>query len=117
MNDLMAVRARTSLTAVAGIFVSAASSALVFLPSQHALNFTGALLLACVVPGSGLMCWWDSGDDAAQIGLTLTISLAVFALLATLMIWLGAWHPRLLPIVAALTAVSCIVRLWRERQQ
>jgi hypothetical protein len=117
MTDPVARDARTFVTAAGGVITSAASPALVLLPSQHPFNLIGALLLACVVPGAGLMCWCDSGDDAAQVGLTLTISLAVFALLAALMIWLDAWHPRLLVVMAALSGASCLTRLWRSRRR
>ena len=110
MSDL-----RTKRTAHAGVAASVVATLLVFVASAHWLTFGGALILACVPSGAGVMCWIDSGEDAAQAGLTLILSLALFATASAIMIWLAAWQPRALFVLAAAGAVSCLGRLARER--
>lgn len=104
---------RTTATAYVGIIASVASASLVVGAPWHWLALAGALLLACVPAGTAVMCWVDSGEDVAQAGLTLVISLAVFALASAVMIWAAAWHPRALLTLAGVGAVSCLVRLVR----
>jgi hypothetical protein len=106
---------RTERTAYAGIVASIAATALVLGASSHWLTLSGALILACVPSGAAVMCWIDSGEDAAQAGLTLVVSLAVFATASAIMIWLAAWQPRALFALAALSAVSCLFRLTLRR--
>jgi len=107
-------RPRTELTAYAGILGSVLSVALVLGAPWHWLALTGALVLACVPAGAAVMCWIDSGEDAAQAGLTLTVSLAVVAIASALMIWTTSWQPRALLALAFLGAASCATRLWRK---
>jgi hypothetical protein len=62
------------------------------------------------------MCWIDSGDAFAQAGLTLVVSLALTAIVSTLMIWFTAWHPgALLATLPTTSVVSCVLRLWVRR--
>ncbi|MHB1570666.1 MAG: hypothetical protein ACYCXW_02430 [Solirubrobacteraceae bacterium] len=106
-------RSRTGLTAYAGILGSLiAVSLLLALPTLW-LDLTGALVLACVPAGAAVMCWIDSGEDAAQAGLTLVLSLTVIAIASALMIWTASWHPRVLLVLAGVSVVSCATRLWR----
>jgi hypothetical protein len=63
------------------------------------------------------MCWVDTGEDAAQAGLTLAVSLAVVAIASALMIWTASWQPRALLVLAVAGAASCVARLrWRVDQ-
>jgi hypothetical protein len=101
---------RTGLTARAGLGAGVLSLVLLTAPIPG-LSLAGVLLLACVVPGSAVMCWVDSGEGFAQAGLTLAMSLTVLALSATIMIWAQAWHPRLLAVSAVLSLASCGLRL------
>jgi hypothetical protein len=105
---------RTELTAYAGIVGSALAVGLVLGAPWHWLALAGALLLACVPAGAGVMCWVDSGEDVAQAGLTLTVSLAAIAIASALMIWTSLWQPRALLALAVAGAVSCGVRLRRS---
>lgn len=109
-----ALPSRTKLTACAGIAAGAVATALVLAAPQPWLALVGALLLACVPAGAAVMCWVDSGEDAAQAGLTLAVSLTVFALASATMIWVSAWHPRALLGIAGASAVSCLARLCRS---
>lgn len=104
-------RARTDLTAYAGLASSILAVALVLIAPTPWLALVGALVLACVPAGAGVMCWIDAGEDAGQAGLTLALSLTVIALASAIMIWLAAWQPRLLLVLAGLAAVSCALRL------
>jgi len=105
-------RPRTELTAYAGILGSVLSVGLVLGAPWHWLALTGALVLACVPAGAAVMCWVDSGEDAAQAGLTLTLSLAVVAIASTVMVWTASWQPRALLALAFLGAASCATRLF-----
>lgn len=105
-------RSRTELTAYAGILGSLVAVALVLGAPWHWLALTGALVLACVPAGAAIMCWVDSGEDAAQAGLTLALSLTVIALASALMVWTASWHPQMLLVLAGASTVSCAARLW-----
>jgi hypothetical protein len=102
---------RTARTAQVGILTSFVAAALVLLSLSSATAFIGALTLACVPAGAAVMCWIDSGEDAAQAGLTLVLSLSVFAAVSSIMIWAAGWHPELLVTLAGAGAVSCGARL------
>jgi hypothetical protein len=107
-------RPRTVLTAYAGILASVLAAALLLAAPWRAATLAGALLLACVPAGAGVMCWIDSGEGAAQAGLTLAISISALAILSAIMIWTSAWEPRALLVLAAVSLVSCSVRLRSE---
>lgn len=107
-------QSRTALTAWVGILASVAATLLVLVGPWNWLNFTGALLLACIPSGAGIMCWIDSGEDTAQAGLVLVVSLSAFAIASTIMIWLSSWHPWALFALACASVISCTARLSRE---
>jgi hypothetical protein len=104
----------TSVTAVTGISASIVAILLISAFPGHWPALVGALLIACVPPGAAVMCWVDSEYGVVQAGLTLTISLAVTAIVTSVMIWLSAWHPKVLFAVAVLSAASCALRLQRH---
>jgi hypothetical protein len=108
-------RPRTVLTAYAGLSSSVLAVVLVLSAPTPWLALIGALLLACVPAGAAVMCWIDAGENAAQAGLTLAVSLTVGALASALMIWLAAWQPQALLALAGAAAVSCGLRLRRSR--
>jgi hypothetical protein len=101
---------RTQLTAYAGVLTSVLAAGLLLTP-WHGASAVGALLLACVPAGAGVMCWLDAGETAAQTGLTLIISLATIAVASATMIWAHAWNPRALIVLAVACLVSCLTRL------
>lgn len=103
--------ARTQLTAYAGLASSTLAIALVIGAPTSWLRLIGALLLACVPVGAAVMCWIDAGENAAQAGLTLAVSLTVLALASAIMIWLSSWQPRALFVLAGAAAISCVLRL------
>jgi hypothetical protein len=104
----------TAVTAVAGICASIVAIALIAAFPGHWPALAGALLIACVPPGAAVMCWVDSDYGVIQAGLTLTISLAVTAIVTAVMLWLTFWHPKALFAVTALSVLSCAIRLWRR---
>jgi hypothetical protein len=106
-------RPRTELTAYAGILASIVAVTLMLAAPWHAMELIGALILASVPAGAGVMCWLDSGEWAAQAGLILTVSLAVLGIASAIMIWATAWHPHALYALAAASTLSCAVRLRR----
>ena len=109
-------RSRTELTAYAGILASVLSAALLLAAPLPAARLFGALMLACIPAGAAVMCWIDAGDNCAQAGLTLVVSLTALALLSATMIWVGAWHPRALLALAAAGAGSSTLRLRPRRR-
>lgn len=111
------IATRTVRTAQVGAFASAVAAALVLPSTAPAAGLIGALLLACVPSGAAVMCWVDSGEDAAQAGLTLVLSLSVFATASSIMIWAAAWHPRALVALAGASAASCAIRLIVARRR
>ena len=100
-SEASMTRSRTEVTAYAGLSASVLAVALVLIAPTPWLGLIGALLLACVPAGAAVMCWIDSGEDAAQAGLTLAISLSVLAIVSAIMIWTSAWEPRALLVLAA----------------
>jgi hypothetical protein len=107
-------RSRTALTAWAGISASLLALGLVAAGPWPPVQLAGALLLACVPAGAGVMCWIDSGENAAQAGLVVTLSLAASAIASAIMIWVSAWTPPVLFAFAVASVVSCAARLRRE---
>ena len=107
---------RTVLTAWSGIVAGVLAAVLVVTAPGHAPALAGALLLACVPAGAAVMCWVDTGLAVVQASLTLVLSLAVTAIVSSVMIWLRAWHPDALIAVAAVSVACCGVRLWRADQ-
>lgn len=102
---------RTELTAYAGI-LSAFSAAVLVLAPWRAATLVGALVLVSVPAGAAVMGWVDAGEDAAQAGLTLAISVSIVAIVSTIMIWAATWHPRALLVLAGASMISCAARLW-----
>jgi drug/metabolite transporter (DMT)-like permease len=109
-------RSRSELTAYAGLSSSILAIALVLGAPTPWLGLVGALLLACVPAGAAVMCWIDAGENAAQAGLTVALSLTVLALASAIMIWLAAWQPRELLVLAGAAVISCALRLRAARR-
>ncbi|MGO8905133.1 MAG: CpsD/CapB family tyrosine-protein kinase, partial [Solirubrobacteraceae bacterium] len=105
--------ARTAMTARAGVLVGALAPIVVLVSPWGTVGLAAMLLFAVAGLGPGLMCWLDAGDPYAQAALTVTLSLAAFALAATIMIWLAAWHPATLLLLAIPSVLSCLRRLMR----
>ncbi len=108
---MSAARPRTELTAYAGLSGSVVAIALLLGAPTQWLALVGALVLACVPAGAAVMCWIDSGENAAQAGLTVALSLTALALASAIMIWLAAWQPRALLGLAGAAIISCALRL------
>jgi hypothetical protein len=104
-------RSRTEVTAYAGLAASVLAVVLVLGEPTPWLALVGALVLACVPAGAAVMCWIDAGENAAQAGLTLAVSLTTLSLASAIMIWLTAWQPRALLGLAGAAAISCLLRL------
>jgi hypothetical protein len=103
--------ARTATTAQVGVLVGALAPIVILLSPWPALGFAATLAFLLVALGAGITCWVDAGDAFAQAALTLALSLGVFALAATLMIWLAAWDPNALLLLAVPSVLSCTRRL------
>jgi hypothetical protein len=64
------------------------------------LRVAGALLLFCLAPGMALLPRLSPRPAYVELGLVVGFSLAVCAVLAQSMLWLGAWSP---------TAATCVL--------
>jgi hypothetical protein len=113
---MTALPPRTLVTAWLGLSVAILAPLIVLAVPSETAALVAVLVFACAAAGSGVWCWIDAGDAAAQAGLVLVTSLAGFALAATALIWLHAWSPSLLWLVGAATAASCLTRLVSARR-
>jgi hypothetical protein len=112
----MTVPTRPLLTAWLGLSVAILAPLIVLAVPSRTAGLLAVIVFACAAVGTGVMCWIDSGDGAAQAGLVVVTSLAGFALAATALIWLHAWSPSLLWLLGAASAASCLTRLVSARR-
>ena len=106
--------ARTAMTARVGLLVGTLAPIVVLVSPWSTVGLVAMLLFALAGLGSGITCRFDAGDPYAQAALTVTLSLALFALAATILIWLAAWHPVALLLFAIPSVLSCLQRLTRQ---
>ncbi len=106
-------RARASATAWVGVLVGILAPIAILESRWPGLRLAATLIFVIAGFGPGIMCWVDTGESWAQAALTIALSAAAFALAASGMIWLAAWHPTWLLALAAPSVLSCLVRLYR----
>ncbi len=106
-------RSRMLVTARLGAGGAVLAAALALAQLGRGASLVGILAIALFGLGPAATCWLDAGDGAAQLALTIALSLAGFALCAALMIWAAFWHPMLLVLLSVPTVVSCLLRLRR----
>jgi hypothetical protein len=75
------------------------------------VRVAAALALFCLAPGAAVLPLFGPRPAGVELGLVVGFSLAVCALVAQSMLWLGAWSP-----VAAtcLLAAACVVPIGRH---
>jgi O-antigen/teichoic acid export membrane protein len=100
---------RQRATAAAGLVLAALPLVAILWPGTRGAALA-VVAFAIAGSGSGLMCWVDTGDGLAQAALVVVVSLTAFAAAATALIWLDAWSPSLLWILACVSALSCAGR-------
>lgn len=106
-------RARASVTAWVGVLVGLLAPIAILESRWPGLRLAATVIFVLAGFGPGIMCWIDTGEPWAQAALTIALSAAAFALAASGMIWLAAWHPTWLLALAAPSVLSCLVRLYR----
>jgi hypothetical protein len=106
---------RTTATAWAGVLVGVLAPIVILLSVAPALGLAATLVFVLAGIGPGIMCWVDTGDSYAQAALTVALGMAAFALTAAGMIWLAAWHPTALLLLAVPSVLSCGYRLRTKR--
>jgi hypothetical protein len=106
-------RARASVTAWVGVLVGLLAPIAILESRWPGLRLAATVIFVLAGFGPGIMCWVDTGEAWAQAGLTIAFSAAAFALAASGMIWLAAWHPMWLLALAAPSVLSCLIRLYR----
>jgi polysaccharide biosynthesis transport protein len=111
---LAAADARTAMTARAGVLVGALAPIVVLASPWSAVSLVAMLVFVVAGLGPGITCRFDAGDPYAQAALTVTLSVAAFALAATILIWLATWHPITLLLLAIPSVLSCLQRLTRQ---
>ncbi len=104
---------RAVVTAWIGVLVGVLAPIAILESPWPALRLAATLLFLLAGFGPGIMCWIDTGDAYAQAALTFALSIAAFALAAVGMIWLAAWHPTWLLLLAVPSVLSCLSRLYR----
>ena len=107
---------RLVAVAWAGLCVAVLAPLLVLVASNPQVRLLGILLFAGLGCGTGVMCWWDAGEGVAQWALAIVLSLAVYALAHTVMIWAHVWHPNAVLLLALPSGISCGLRLYRSRR-
>jgi CHASE2 domain-containing sensor protein len=79
-----------SLTAAAACIVAPVT----VLAGVHSpVRVAAALLLFCLAPGAALLPLLTARRPDAELGLVIALSLAVCAVAAQSMLWLGMWSP------------------------
>jgi hypothetical protein len=113
-EDASRASERALATAWAGLLAGLLAPLVVLVSPWPALALLASLIFVLAGLGSGVACRWDAGEDFAQAALTLILSLTLFALAATIMIWLAAWHPVVLLALALPSVLSCLHLLARS---
>lgn len=76
-----------------------------------------ALLFTLFVPGRAIVSNWPRLAGWSDVGMSVALSLGVLTLLATVTLWLGAWHPLgLFQLEAVLSLAGLATALIRRRQ-
>lgn len=102
------------LWAAAGACVVAPATMLAGLHSP--LRVAAALALFCLAPGAAILPWVAARGARVELGLIVASSLALSALVAQVMLWLGAWRPTAATcLLAAACAVPIGAQLLRGR--
>jgi uncharacterized membrane protein len=91
--------------------------ALVFAGWNGPLRVLLTLAFAFFVPGRAIVSNWPQMAQWSEAAMSMVLSLAVLVLLATVMLWIHAWHPLgLFQIVAALSLVGLIIAMARRHR-
>lgn len=111
-GDAFIPGARTTATAWIGVLVGILAPIVILLSRWPTVGLAATLVFVLAGLGAGIMCWIDTGDGFAQAAVTGALGAAVFALAAVSMIWLAAWHPTVLLLLAVPSVLSCLSRLY-----
>ncbi|HUC25704.1 MAG TPA: hypothetical protein VMA73_23605 [Streptosporangiaceae bacterium] len=76
-----------------------------------------ALAFTFFVPGRAVVSNWPRLAYWSQFGMSMVLSLAIVTLLATTVLWVGAWHPvSLFYVEAGLSAVALVAGMLRRHR-
>jgi hypothetical protein len=106
---------RSTVTAWIGVLVGCVTPDVILESRTPALGLAATLLFLLAGVGPGITCWFDTGDGLVQTALTSVLGIAVIALASVGMIWLSAWHPTWLLVLAVPSVLSCLLRLRHGR--
>jgi hypothetical protein len=108
---------RPVMTALVGVVLATLPPVVVLVFGDGTPALAAVLVFAVGGSGPGVVCWVDAGDGIAQTSLIVAASLTAFATASTALIWLHAWTPELLWILAVASLLSCLARLVRFDRQ
>ena len=80
------------------------------------LRVVAALALFCLAPGAAFLPWISVRGARVELALILASSLALTAVLAQAMLWLGAWQPTAATCLLAAVCVLPIALQLRTRR-
>lgn len=106
---------RTTVTAWIGVLIGVIAPIVILLSRAPTLGLAATLVFVLAGIGPGIMCWVDAGDSSVQAALSMVLGTGAFALAAVTMIWLSAWHPTALLLLAVPGVLSCLYRLYAGR--
>jgi hypothetical protein len=108
MRDLLDAAGVTVSVGLLGLIVDGATG-----PARILL----AVAFAFFVPGRAIVTNWPRFAYWSEFGMSMVLSLALLALLATVTLWAHEWHPvGLFEVEAPLSAVALVVGMIRRHR-
>jgi uncharacterized membrane protein len=102
---------------LAGIVISVGLVGLVAGGATGILRIVLALAFALFVPGRAVVTNWPRLAHWSQFAMSMILSLAILALVATVALWVHAWHPvGLFEAEAGLSAAAVVAGMARRHR-
>jgi hypothetical protein len=111
--------ARSALLATDLVFAILAATSTTVILLDDTTSVFRLVVLATVTAGSGwsVVGWWDFGETALTLAITLSTGLAILLLVALAEVEANWWHPILtLATLSALVAATTFIRLLLGRR-
>lgn len=116
-GPLVSDRSTRSSITWTGLATAVLSSTTVLLDAPSWLRLLAVLAFVCTGPGAAVMAHVPVSRPSTSWALTNVLSLAAWAIGTAVSAWLNDWSPTVvLLVLAAATAVSCVVALVRTRE-
>src|SRR5579859_4706694 len=92
-GGLVMVPQRAKILDLAAGIIAVALLVLALLDRVGSVRLLFALVFAFFVPGRAIVSNWPRMAGWSDVGMSIVLSLGVLTLLATISLWLRAWHP------------------------